>query len=159
MQLVISLDLSWSPHVANLCSKICRECNTLKAVRSYISLVRPHLEAAVGTLICSTIHSVSWIGECPEVCVKICTKHWHHDFLELLEQAQLPTFRIDLSHIYYFPSKVIYPCQPTTAKSIIHKNYNSYYNSFLHIHWNSLPNHVVCATSIREFKGLLCCIL
>ena len=107
---------------------------------------------------------------------KECIEYQYNIYTALLYLLEpLVLINYEFCHIYkiinnlcHFPSNVI---SLSTNRS--HKSHslqlnqpfartNSYYCSFLlHtiLHWNSLPSPVVCATSIREFKGLLRCIL
>ena len=145
-------------------------------LRLYISLVRPHLEYAAAVWDPHLQCNIQHLESVQKFALRVCTEHWHHDYLELLEQAQLTTLAkrrlyLKLCHIYkiinnlcHFPTNAI---SLSTNRSHRSRSFqlnqpfartNSYYNSFLPhaiFHWNSLPNPVLCATSIREFKGLL----
>ena len=186
--ILISLGLSRSPHVANVCSKTRKITGLLYGKFSqhagyatllwlYISLMRPHLEYAAAVWDPRLQRDIQHLESVQKFSLGVCTKHGHHDYLELLEQAQLTTLAkrrlyLKLCHIYkiiynlcHFPSNVISLSTNRSHRSHSFQPFartNSYYNSFLPhaiFHWNSLPNPVVCAISIREFKGLLRCIL
>ena len=61
------------------------------AARLYISLVRPHLEYAAAVWDPHLQRDIQHLESVQKFALRVCTKHWHHNYLELLEQAQLTT--------------------------------------------------------------------
>ena len=60
-------------------------------LRLYISLVRPHLEYAAAVWDPHLQRDIQRLENVQKFALRVCTKHWHYDYLELLDQAQLPT--------------------------------------------------------------------
>ena len=108
--------------------------------------------------------------------LRVCLKSWDSDYNELLRVSNLPPLhmrraQLSLCHLYkithnlcYFPpvfsaretrthvNRPVLLTQPFTRS-------NSYFYSFVPrviSLWNSLPESVVCASSLVEFKQSLC---
>ena len=105
----ITSDLSWSPHIANLCNKtrkiigvfyrrFYRNSNSSTLLKLYLSHIRPHLEY------CSAVwnpHSKGDIAELEKVqkfALRVCMKSWDASYDDLLAASKLPSLESRCNH-------------------------------------------------------------
>ena len=128
--ILLSKDLSWSPHVNVICSKACkilgllyrrfyRFSNSDMIRQLYISLVRPHLEYACHVWAPHTSRDINVLESVQKFACKLASHRWNgNTFEELLVIANLPTLErrrleLKLCHLFkiihnlvYFPNNV-----------------------------------------------------
>ena len=135
LSVLISSDLSWTPHITSVCSKakqilglLCRrfynyaEGDTLKQL--YLSLIRPHLEYACPVWDSHTMKYKTLLENVQKFAFRMATKQWdsgYQDLLDIMNVLSLvPRGLVDhrlqlkLSSLYrighdmcYFPSDIL----------------------------------------------------
>ena len=105
----ITSDLSWSPHIANLCNKtrkiigvfyrrFYRNSNSSTLLKLYLSHIRPHLEY------CSAVWNLHLKGDIAELekvqkfALRVCMKSWDTSYDELLAASKLPSLESRRNH-------------------------------------------------------------
>ena len=119
--LLITFNLMWSTHIANICTKTrtligllyrwfykYSSCNTL--IKLYVSFIRPHLEYAAAVWDPSLRIDINLLEDVQKFTQKVCLKSWNASYDELLEQSHLPSLqarRLDakLCHLYKIVNK------------------------------------------------------
>ena len=168
--LLLTNNLSWSPHITNICSKAKQvlgllyrrfygyaDDNTLKQL--YLSLVRPHLDYACQIWDPHLAKDKVKLENVQKFACKLASHQWDTGYQELLELFELPT----LEELCYFPETDSFLtlrsyCPKQNAHylqlSLPFAHTNSYkYSFFPHslYHWNSLDSNCVLATSYHSF--------
>lgn len=128
---LLSKDLSWSPHIDLICSKARKILGLLyrrfyhfsepDALRQlYISLVRPHVEYACHVWAPSTSRDINAVESVQKFFCKMATHNWNGtSYEELLSLTDLPTLekrRVELklchmfkivNNLIFFPQDVV----------------------------------------------------
>ena len=131
--LLLSSDLSWTPHITSICSKAKRllgllyrrfynfveDRNTLKQL--YLSLVRPHLEYACPVWDPHTVKDQTLLENVQKFALRMASKQWdsgYQDLLDLENIASLADRRLELKlallyrivhGLCYFPPDIFLP--------------------------------------------------
>ena len=92
---LISADMSWSPHIQGICSKarkmlglLYRQyhfCDSKSLKHMYISLVRPHLEYATQVWDPHLQQNIGDIESVQKFALRICSKEWEKEYTKLLD--------------------------------------------------------------------------
>ena len=130
---LLSRDLSWSPHVDIVCAKarkilgllyrrFYQFCNSDVLQQLYVSLVRPHLEYACHVWAPHTSKDITELENVQKFACKMATRQWSGmQYEQLLSSTNLPSLerrRTEqrLCHLFkivhkliYFPTNVIVP--------------------------------------------------
>ena len=105
----INSDLSWSPHVANLCTKtrkligllyrrFYKSADTKTLLQLYKSFIRPHLEY------CSIVwdpyltKDVETLEKVQRFGLRVCLKNWTMSHDQLLQQANVSSLSVRRAH-------------------------------------------------------------
>ena len=127
---LLSEDMSWSPHVQTVCSrakkvlgllyrKFYNYSSTDTLTQLYVSLVRPHLEYACPVWAPHLVKDVRAIEDVQKFACKMATHNWNSSYQDLLQLTELPTLerrRLDLKlgqlfkiihNFCYFPEGII----------------------------------------------------
>ena len=168
---LLSTDLSWTPHITSVCSKAEQilgllyrrfynhaEGATLKQL--YLSLIRPHLEYACPIWDPHTMKDKVLLEDVQKFAFRMTTKQWDSEYQELLDIMNVPSLaarRLQLK-LAYFPSDILCPrtnyCLRTNHSLVIDQPYartNAYFYSFVpHTisAWNSLHLQHVTAPCV-----------
>ena len=127
---LLSQDMSWSPHVQTICSRAkkvlgllyrkfysCSSTDTLTQL--YVSLVRPHLEYACPVWAPHTAKDIHAIESVQKFACKMATHNWNSSYHDLLLLTELPTLerrRLELKlgqlfkivhNLCYFPEEIV----------------------------------------------------
>ena len=131
--LLLSSDLSWTPHITSICSKAKRilgllytrfynfvgDRDTLKQL--YLSLVRPHLEYACPVWDPHTVKDQTLLENVQKFALRMASKQWdsgYQDLLDLENIASLADRRLELKlallyrivhGLCYFPPDIFLP--------------------------------------------------
>ena len=154
--------------------------NELTLLKLYVSLVRPHMEYAASVWNPHLQHDIQQLENVQKFGLRVCTKLWQSDYSELLELTGVPSlanrrlysclccvYKI-INNLCFFPSDILSPLDRRTCNTraiLLHQPFartNSYLHSFVPhsvSFWNSLPQSVVNANSLMEFKSSLRCLL
>ena len=107
---LLSQDMSWSPHIQAVCSrakqvlgllyrKFYNHSSTETLTQLYISLVRPHLEYACPVWAPHMSKDIVAIENVQKFACKMATHNWNTSYQDLLSVTELPTLerrRLDL---------------------------------------------------------------
>ena len=158
---LLSSDLSWTPHITSVCSKAKKilgllyrrfynhaEGDTLKQL--YLSLIRPHLEYACPVWDPHTMKDKVLLEDVQKFAFRMATKQWdsgYQDLLDIMNVLSLADRRLQLrlSLLYkivhgmcYFPSDIFCPrtnySHRTNHSLVIDQPYartNAYFYSFV----------------------------
>ena len=97
----LTTDMSWSTHIANICSKtrkliglMYRQfhlCNPETALKIYKAFIRPHMEYA--SIMWDPYHykDIQMLENTQKFALRICFKDWSSQYDDLLERANLST--------------------------------------------------------------------
>ena len=136
---IITSDLSWTPHITNLCNRSRRligllyrrfykhaSSNTL--LKLYISFIRPRLEYSSAVWNPYLKGEVEALEKVQKYALKVCLKSWDVSYDDLLREASLPSLqlrRIQASLCHLF--KIINDLTdfPEAPVSVRQSNYNS----------------------------------
>ena len=102
---LLSLDLSWSPHVERQCatgkrllgllyhqfSKHITESSVL--FRLFCSLVRPHLEYAAQVWNPYLVKGIERLEGVQKFALRLCSRSWNADYADLLEVFHVPSLK------------------------------------------------------------------
>ena len=128
---VISSDLSWTPHIQQICmkarkilgllyrnlAKYASESSTI--LKMYKALVRPHLEYAAQVWSPYTVKDVQILEKVQKFALRICSRNYHLCYEELLEVFNIPslehrrlylslcTFYNIIHNLVFFPSQFL----------------------------------------------------
>ena len=176
---LLSQDMSWSPHVQTICSKAkkvlgllyrkfysCSSTDTLTQL--YVSLVHPHLEYVCLVWAPHTAKDIHAIES-----MQLAMHNWNASYHDLLLLTELPTLerrRLELKlgqlfkiihNLCYFSEEIV-NFREQTSRSLhplyLHQpraHTNSFHYSFVpHTCslWNSLPFNIVNASPFSNFK-------
>ena len=97
---LLSSDLTWTPHIESICSKarklvgllyrqFSNNANRDVLLRLYTSIVRPHLEYAAEVWDPHLHKNIELIENVQKQALKMCTKQWDLGYQALLEQTHL----------------------------------------------------------------------
>ena len=156
---ILSSDLSWTPHIESVCTKARKLLGLLyrrfyNSARSdtlfelYTTQIRPHLEYAAPVWDPCTARSIKKLENTQKRALKICSKQWDNlGYQDLLDLAQCPTLRnrclyFKLCTLYKIVHKLIYlPVDILPLRSnlsapvpLLHQPYartNSFFSSFV----------------------------
>ena len=135
----LTSDLSWSPHITNIC-KITRKQTGLLyrnfyrfadpsiMLKLYTSLVRPHTEYASVIWDPHLSKDILALENTQKFALRVCLKNWRADYDLLLDQAHLPQLSsrrkfLKLCLLYnIFTGKVIYHDSPLVRWSSPYPN-------------------------------------
>ena len=158
--ILITSNLTWSPHIQNLCRKArkiigliyrryYRHTNSGTLIQLYTSLVRPHLEYAAPLWDPHLVHDIHSIESVQKFALRVCSKRWDYGYSELLEAFNIPSLEsrrtyLKLCHLYkilhglcYFPENIVNPRSNSTHSSrphMLHQPFahtNSFYSTFI----------------------------
>ena len=155
--------------------------NVDTVVQLYVSLVRPHLEYACPVWSPHTAKDIHELERVQKFAGRMATRNWNLSYSELQSIVNLPTLErrrleLKLSHLFkivynlcFFPNYIIKAREQTRTVSStrsVHSlclqqpfaHTNSYNYSFVpHAIsiWNSLPQELVTAPSLKTFKTKL----
>jgi hypothetical protein len=154
---LLSSDMSWSPHIQRVCSKARKVLGLLyrryyqysdsRSLRQlYISLVRPHLDYAAQVWDPHLQRDINSIEKVQKFALRVCSKQWDTGYCELLDTFNLPSLQnrrlyLKLCHLFkivhglcYFPSEIVVPATTLThsSRSLILQQPFSRTNSFFH---------------------------
>ena len=139
----INSDLSWSPHVANLCSKVrqligllyrrfYKHADSTTLLQLYKSFVRPHLEY------CSVVWNPYLVGDIEALervqrfALRVCLKNWTAEHDQLYIQSNIPPLSVrrshaSLCHLFKMVNNLIdYPESPLQLREIYHNSRHSH---------------------------------
>ena len=99
---LITSNLSWSPHVSTICNKTRRLVGVLyrrfykhssqrTLLKLYTSFIRPHLEYACAAWDPHLSKDITDIENVQKFALKVCTKTWNADYVDLLADSNLPS--------------------------------------------------------------------
>ena len=130
---ILSRNLCWSPHIQYICRKarkvlgiIYRMVSTNTSYGStilklYVALVRPHLEYAAQVWNPHLTKDINCLEKVQKFALRICSKHYHEPYQNLLEYYQLPllqnrrlflclcTFHSIVNGLVYLPNETFLP--------------------------------------------------
>ena len=99
---LITADLMWPSHIANICNKARRltgvlyrkfykNSSTNTLLKLYTSFIRPHLEYACIAWDPFLKKDITLLEDVQKFALKICMKSWDLDYDTLLSQSHLPS--------------------------------------------------------------------
>ena len=113
---VITSDLSWRPHITNMCNKARKligllyrrfysNSNSTTLLRLYLSYVRPRLEYSSAVWSPFLKGEIEAIEKVQSYALKVCTKTWDLNYTDLLNATSLPSMQCrqlqtSLCHLY-----------------------------------------------------------
>ena len=188
---ILSRNLCWSPHIQYICRKarkvlgiIYRMVSTNTSYGStilklYVALVRPHLEYAAQVWNPHLTKDINCLEKVQKFALRICSKHYHEPYQNLLEYYQLPslqnrrlflclcTFHSIVNGLVYLPNETFLPPAVTVtsrrngnphAYRVPHAHLNGLYFSFVCITitlWNNLPLEAINSNDLARFKYII----
>ena len=122
---ILSSDLSWTPHIESVCTKARKLLGLLyrrfynsagsdTLFELYTTQIRPHLEYAAPVWDPCTARSIKKLENTQKPALKICSKQWDNlGYQDLLDLAKCPTLRncrlyFKLCTLYKIVHKLIY---------------------------------------------------
>ncbi len=112
----LNSDLSWSPHITNLCTKarqlvgllyrrFYKHANTSTLLQLYKSFIRPHLEYCAIVWDPHLLKDVEALEKVQRFVLRTCLMNWSLDHDQLYQQSNLPPFvnrrsNAKLCHLY-----------------------------------------------------------
>ena len=112
---IISEDLSWSPHIEKITSKARRLVGMLyrnfyqwsspdSLLKLYLSLIRPHLEYAVQVWNPYLAKDIQKLEAVQRFALRMCLKQWNSSYTDLLRESEVPelTERRKFLNLMYF---------------------------------------------------------
>ena len=111
----LTADLSWSSHIANICSKARKligltyrqfyHCKPEIALKLYTTFIRPHLEYASVVWDPHLAKDIQSLEQAQKFALRMCYREWTCQYEHLLERAKLPTLserrkRAKLCHLF-----------------------------------------------------------
>lgn len=147
----INSDLSWCPHVTNLCNKTRRLIGLLyrrfykhaassTLLQLYKSFIRPHLEY------CSVVWNpylacdIESLEKVQRFALRVCLKNWTASHEQLYSQSNVPPLSVrrsnaSLCHLYKLVNDLIdYPNSPLDFRVIQHNSRHSHVRQLRDIH-------------------------
>ena len=136
---VITSDLSWRPHITNMCNKtrkligllyrrFYQSSNSSILLKLYLSFVRPHLEFSSAVWSPHLKGEVEAVEKVQKYALKVCMKSWDTSYADLLSMTSLPSMQCrrlqtSLCHLYKIVHGLTdFPGAPTTRQQF---HYNS----------------------------------
>ena len=177
--ILLSDNLSWSPHIHAICSKArqilgllyCRFYNFSNSetlVQLYTSLVRPHLEYACPAWSPHLAKDIQELESVQAFACKMATHNWKANYQELQSLVDIPTLErrleLKLGHLFkivhnlcFFPQGVILPREQTPLVSSNRITTHSLLFSLLliRIHTYTLLYHTLFHIGTRFHRNLL----
>ena len=145
--ILINSDLSWSPHVAKLCSKVrklvgllyrqfYKHADSTTLLTLYKSFIRPHLE--YGSIVWDPYlaRDVDALEKVQRFALRVCLKNWSSDHNQLYIQSQIPALsdrrkQCRLSHLFKIVNDLtVFPEAPLQYRII---NYNNRFSHALQL--------------------------
>ena len=178
----ITLDLSWSTHITNLCNKIrkligllyqrfYRNADTNTLLQLYKTFIRPHLEY------CSIVWDPYLARKVQRFDLRVCLKNWDLDQEQLLQASNMVSLsdrsHAKLSHLYktindltdyqdaplcckvhHYNARQANPWQLIVLRTRTLQFQRSFFPDTIRS-WNSLPPEIVSCTSLC-LESLFC---
>ena len=127
---LLSSDMSWSPHISAICSKARKVIGLLyrrfysmsnmdTLIQLYVSLVRPHLEYACSVWAPASHKDIDSLEGLQKFAFRMATHNWNLNYQDLLSLVDLPTLesrrlQLKLGHLFkivhglcFFPSGIV----------------------------------------------------
>ena len=158
---LLSSDLSWTPHITSVCSKAKQILGLLyrrfynhaegtTLMQLYLSLIRPHLEYACLVWDPHTMKDKVLLEDVQKFALRMATKQWDSGYQELLDIMNVPSLadrrlQLKLALLYkivhgmcYFPPDILCPRTNYSVRTnhslVIDQPYartNAYFYSFV----------------------------
>ena len=158
---LLSSDLSWTPHITSVCSKAKQILGLLyrrfynhaegaTLMQLYLSLIRPHLEYACPVWDPHTMKDKVLLEDVQKFALRMATKQWDSGYQELLDIMNIPSLadrrlQLKLALLYkivhgmcYFPPDILCPRTNYSVRTnhslVIDQPYartNAYFYSFV----------------------------
>ena len=112
----ITSDMSWSPHITNICNKtrkligllyrrFYQNSNSQTLLTLYKSFIRPHLEYSSAVWNPHLKGEIEALEKVQKFALRVCTKSWDSDYNALLSRTSLPSLQTrrvqaSLCHLY-----------------------------------------------------------
>ena len=107
---ILSANLSWTPHIEKVVTKIRRMIGMLyrqfyqwsdpeALIRLYISLIRPHLEYAAPVWSPEHMKDINKLENVQKFALRVCTKQWNSPYEDLIDMCHLPELRTRRNHL------------------------------------------------------------
>ena len=101
LRVQLNSDLSWSPHISNLCAKARRlvgvlyrqfykHVNTSTLLHLYKSFIRPHLEYCAIVWDPHLLKDIDALEKVQRFALRMCLKSWSLDHNQLYERSKVP---------------------------------------------------------------------
>ena len=178
----ITSDLSWRPHISNICNKTRKmiglfyrrfysNSSPQTLLKLYLSYIRPHLEYSSAVWNPHLKGEIADIEKVQKYALRVCLKTWDPfaSYNDLLAEAKLPSLRDQSSICHLF--KIVkgltdFPnaqrefhyntrSAKSAALSIPCFRTSSHQNSFFPVtisKWNNLPAEVFECSNVSSFK-------
>ncbi len=135
----LNSDLSWSPHITNLCTKarqlvgllyrrFYKHANTSTLLQLYKSFIRPHLEYCAIVWDPHLLKDVEALEKVQRFALRMCLKNWSLDHNQLYQQSNLPPLvnrrsNAKLCHLYRIVNDLCdFPDAPVQQREIVYDN-------------------------------------
>ena len=99
--ILVTSDLSWSEHIARICSKTRKliglmyrrfhYCSPELLLRLYKAFIRPHLEYAPQVWDPHLVKDIELLEKTQRFALRVCCKDWSATYLDLLDLCQVPS--------------------------------------------------------------------
>ena len=114
--LLVSSNLSWTPHIRLICNKARRilgliyckfswNTDCFVTLRLYLALVRPHLEYAVQVWNPHLVMDKNRLEKVQKFALRVCAQNYNYTYEELLNCFEVPTLqnrRLFFIIMYFF---------------------------------------------------------
>jgi len=142
--ILITSDLSWSAHVATICSKVRQQIgllyrrfykysnmDTLKQL--YTAFVRPHLEYAVPVWDPHLTKDINALEAVQRFACRVCTKSWDMSYSDMLQTMNIPRLSerrrlLKMCHLY----KIVHGFVDFPNAPLLFKPCTNYYTRHAH---------------------------
>ncbi len=169
---VITSDLSWRPHITNICNKtrrligllyrrFYRSSNSTTLLKLYLSFVRPHLEYSSAVWSPHLKGEVETIEKVQKYALKVCMKSWDSSYADLLNATSLPSMQsrrlqVSLCHLYKIVHGLTdFPNAPTTRQEFYYNSRSSTTEAIMVPHFRtSSHQHSFFPLTICEWNKL-----
>ena len=135
----INSDLSWSPHVTNLCAKTRRlvgllyrrfykHASTTTLLQLYKSFIRPHLEFGAIVWDPHLLKDVDSLEKVQRFALRVCLKNWSLDHNQLYLHSKVPPLSVRrsnarLNHLFKIVNDLCdFPDAPVQQRDIVYNN-------------------------------------
>ena len=175
----ITSDMSWSPHITNICNKtrkligllyrrFYQNSNSQTLLTLYKSFIRPHLEYSSAVWNPHLKGEIEALEKVQKFALRVCTKSWDSDYNALLSRTSLPSLQTrrvqaSLCHLYKIIHNLTdFPEAPVSNRVIpYHSRYNlSIYFPSRHLHTKTLffhPRSVIGISYQRRYWNVILC--